>query len=48
MHDELLTDRLRLRRITAADLDRLVDLDGDAEVMHYITNGAPQPETRWR
>lgn len=31
------TARLRLRRLTPDDLDRLVDLDADPEVMRYIT-----------
>ena len=35
------TDRLVLRRFTGADLDLLVDLDGDPEVMRYITGGRP-------
>jgi RimJ/RimL family protein N-acetyltransferase len=37
------TERLRLRRFTAGDLDRLVELDSDPEVMRYITGGAPTP-----
>ena len=37
----LQTDRLRLRRFTAADADYLVALDGDPEVMRYLTNGRP-------
>jgi len=37
------TDRLRLRRFTADDIDRLVDLDSDPEVMRHITGGAPTP-----
>lgn len=37
------TRRLRLRRFTAADVDRLVELDSDPEVMHYITYGVPTP-----
>lgn len=39
----LQTDRLRLRRFTAADADNLVALDGDPEVMRYLTNGKPTP-----
>jgi RimJ/RimL family protein N-acetyltransferase len=35
------TERLVLRRFTDADLDLLVDLDGDPEVMRYITGGRP-------
>ena len=37
----LQTERLRLRRFTAADVDNLVELDGDPEVMRYLTNGKP-------
>jgi len=33
------TERLVLRRFTAADVDNLVELDSDPEVMHYITGG---------
>jgi len=33
------TDRLILRRFTAADADALVELDGDPDVMHFITGG---------
>lgn len=36
------TERLLLRRFTAADLDLLVALDGDPEVMHFITGGIPR------
>jgi len=35
------TGRLRLRRFTADDVDRLVELDSDPEVMRYITYGVP-------
>src|SRR4030095_15550539 len=35
------TERLVLRRFTDADLDLLVELDGDPEVMRYITAGRP-------
>jgi RimJ/RimL family protein N-acetyltransferase len=35
------TERLRLRRFTPDDLDRLVELDSDPEVMRYITYGEP-------
>jgi RimJ/RimL family protein N-acetyltransferase len=31
------TERLVLRRFTAADVDNLVELDSDPDVMHYIT-----------
>jgi RimJ/RimL family protein N-acetyltransferase len=37
------TERLVLRRFTPADVDHLVDLDGDPEVMRYLTGGAPTP-----
>jgi RimJ/RimL family protein N-acetyltransferase len=33
--------RLRLRRFTRDDVDRLVELDSDPEVMRYITYGEP-------
>lgn len=39
----LTTARLRLRRFTRADLDHLVALDGDPEVMRYLTGGHPTP-----
>ena len=39
------TARLRLRRFTGADLDRLVELDADPEVMRYITYGVPTPRS---
>jgi RimJ/RimL family protein N-acetyltransferase len=32
----LLTERLLLRRVTAADVDNLLALDGDPEVMRYL------------
>ena len=41
------TARLRLRRFTAADLDRLVELDADPEVMRWISYGAPTPRERY-
>ncbi|MFE0592687.1 GNAT family N-acetyltransferase [Micromonospora echinospora] len=37
------TARLRLRRLTPADVDHLVELDADPEVMRYLTNGRPTP-----
>jgi RimJ/RimL family protein N-acetyltransferase len=37
------TERLVLRRFTADDVDLLEALYNDAEVMHYINNGAPVP-----
>lgn len=33
------TDRLLLREFTRDDVDDLVELDGDADVMHFITGG---------
>ena len=43
MHILLQTKRLALRRLTAADLDRLYALDNDPEVMRYINGGTPTP-----
>ncbi|MEO6086553.1 MAG: GNAT family N-acetyltransferase [Umezawaea sp.] len=37
------TDRLVLRRFTESDVDNLVALDGDPEVMRYLTGGVPTP-----
>ena len=37
------TARLRLRRFTPDDIDRLVELDSDPEVMRYLTWGEPSP-----
>ena len=37
------TERLVLRRFTEADLDNLVDLDGDPDVMRFLTGGTPTP-----
>ncbi|WP_327681125.1 GNAT family N-acetyltransferase [Kitasatospora sp. NBC_00458] len=37
------TERLVLRRFTAADADRLEELDGDPGVMRYLTGGRPTP-----
>jgi RimJ/RimL family protein N-acetyltransferase len=37
------TERLVLRRFTEADLDNLVDLDGDPEVMRFLSGGKPTP-----
>ncbi len=37
------TERLVLRRFTEADVDDLFDLDGDPEVMRYLTGGRPTP-----
>ncbi|MEU4470835.1 GNAT family N-acetyltransferase [Micromonospora sp. NPDC023888] len=33
------TERLRLRRLTMADVDALVELDSDPEVMRFLTGG---------
>lgn len=41
------TARLRLRRFTSGDLERLVELDSDPEVMRYITYGVPTPRERY-
>jgi len=43
VHVLLETERLRLRRFTAADVDLLVDLDSDPAVMAWITGGRPTP-----
>ncbi len=37
------TERLMLRRFTEDDVDHLVELDGDPDVMHFITGGRPTP-----
>ncbi|MBA2618292.1 MAG: GNAT family N-acetyltransferase [Rubrobacter sp.] len=37
------TERLVLRRFTEADADNLFDLDGDSEVMRFLTGGKPTP-----
>ncbi|WP_063764329.1 GNAT family N-acetyltransferase [Kitasatospora purpeofusca] len=39
----LTTERLVLRRFTAADVDALVELDSDPEVTRYLTGGRPTP-----
>ncbi|MGK5674557.1 GNAT family N-acetyltransferase [Micromonospora sp. URMC 106] len=39
----LSTDRLALREFTADDAGLLVELDGDPEVMRYLTGGRPTP-----
>ncbi|MEU6234997.1 GNAT family N-acetyltransferase [Kitasatospora sp. NPDC047058] len=39
----LTTERLVLRRFTPDDAGRLVELDGDPEVMRYLTGGRPTP-----
>ncbi|MFF4383969.1 GNAT family N-acetyltransferase [Kitasatospora sp. NPDC001547] len=37
----LVTGRLVLRRFTMGDVERLVELDGDPEVMRFLTGGRP-------
>ena len=37
------TERLILRRLTAADADNLVALDSDPAVMRYLNGGVPTP-----
>lgn len=41
------TERLRLRRLVPADVDRLVELDSDPDVMRYITYGVPTSRERY-
>jgi RimJ/RimL family protein N-acetyltransferase len=43
VHIFLTTERLVLRRFTEADADNLFDLDGDPEVMRFLTGGKPTP-----
>lgn len=43
MHVFLETERLRLRRFTAGDLEDLVALNSDPEVMRYLTGGSAIP-----
>jgi RimJ/RimL family protein N-acetyltransferase len=43
VHIFLTTERLVLRRFTEADVDELFDLDGDPEVMRFLTGGKPTP-----
>jgi len=47
MHILLETGRLRLRRFTLDDVDRLVELDSDPQVMRYITYGVPTPRSAY-
>jgi RimJ/RimL family protein N-acetyltransferase len=42
------TDRLLLRRFTTDDVDNLVELDGDPDVMRFITSGRPTPRDEIR
>ncbi|MFG2054604.1 GNAT family N-acetyltransferase [Micromonospora sp. NPDC048930] len=44
----LTTDRLVLREFTAQDAPHLTDLDGDPEVMRYLTGGRPTPPAEIR
>lgn len=44
----LTTARLTLRRFTGADEDALVELDGDPEVMRFLTGGRPTPREEFR
>lgn len=37
------TDQLVLRQFTADDVEILVELDGDPDVMHFVTGGRPTP-----
>lgn len=48
VHIELETERLILRRFTAADLDDLVELDSDPHVMRFLTGGEGTPRHRIR
>jgi RimJ/RimL family protein N-acetyltransferase len=42
------TERMLLRRFTADDVDRLVDLDADPAVMRLLTGGRPTPREQIR
>ncbi|GAA2193144.1 GNAT family N-acetyltransferase [Micromonospora lupini] len=42
------TERLRLRRLTAADVDAIVELDSDPEVMRFLTGGVATPRATVR
>ncbi|MBB4938228.1 RimJ/RimL family protein N-acetyltransferase [Streptosporangium album] len=48
MHILLETDRLTLRRFTETDEDNLVELNGDPEVMRFLTGGRPTPRDEIR
>jgi RimJ/RimL family protein N-acetyltransferase len=43
VHVLLETERLVLRRFTEDDVDRLVELDSDPAVMHFVTGGIATP-----
>jgi RimJ/RimL family protein N-acetyltransferase len=47
MNIYLETARLRLRRFTPDDVDRLVELDSDPAVMRYINGGRPTPRSEF-
>ncbi|MEU5782443.1 GNAT family N-acetyltransferase [Micromonospora lupini] len=42
------TERLRLRRLTVADVDAFVELDSDPEVMRFLTGGVATPRAAVR
>jgi RimJ/RimL family protein N-acetyltransferase len=44
----LATRRLTLRQFTEDDAGNLADLNGDPEVMRYITGGRPTPREQLR
>jgi RimJ/RimL family protein N-acetyltransferase len=48
VHVFLETERLVLRRFTEDDVDNLVELDGDPEVMRFITGGRTTPREEIR
>jgi RimJ/RimL family protein N-acetyltransferase len=43
MHIVMETERLILRQFTSNDVDNLVELDGDPDVMFYLTGGRVTP-----
>jgi RimJ/RimL family protein N-acetyltransferase len=45
MHIFLETERMLLRRFDEGDADALFALDGDPEVMRFLSGGAPTPRT---
>jgi RimJ/RimL family protein N-acetyltransferase len=40
------TERLILRKFTMDDVDNIVELDGDPDVMWFLTKGVPTPRER--
>ncbi|MFF0313206.1 GNAT family N-acetyltransferase [Micromonospora sp. NPDC005252] len=42
------TERLRLRRLSVADVDAFVELDSDPEVMRFLTGGVATPRATVR